>query len=189
MNDFHKRARLLFENARSEVASDCDAMHASHSAKGLLQSGATAKAAIRIYQARMDAALKQILAEAAKVIDHRGRSWRKAMKAISEVLSEEANLATEAVAKSLKLAGAETGDARKTVDDLLEEVARSLKLSVDEFSEGWTAPIPKRWIERNPIAYAVLLLVAGALIAAAFQEFWPKRADSQSSTVTEKAPA
>ena len=164
-------------------------MHANHSAKGLLQSGATAKAAVRIYKSRMGEALRQVLDESAKVIDHRGRSWRRAMGAISDVLTEERNLVSEAVSKSLMLAGVDTGDARLAVNKLLDEVASDLQSVLDEFAKGWTAPIAKRWTERNPVAYAILLLVVGALIAATVQKLWSEPAQMPSSGLIAKAPA
>ena len=90
-------------------------MHANHSATGRLGSGATALAAVEVYQKRMLEALNQLLSEAAKVIDHRGREWRRAMKAIGDVLSEEASKPKECLATSFRLARAETGGAKQAI--------------------------------------------------------------------------
>ena len=148
-------------------------MHANHSATGRLGSGATALAAVEVYQKRMLEALNQLLSEAAKVIDHRRREWRRAMKAIGDVLSEEASKPKECLATSFRLARAETGGAKQAIDERLDKTAAVLRLELESFDEGWTSPVPERWTNRHPALYAVLLLICGSLLGGVVAHFWP----------------
>ncbi|MCP6324241.1 hypothetical protein NL453_27835, partial [Klebsiella pneumoniae] len=64
--------------------------------------------------------------------------------------------------RTFVLAGIEPGAAQAAANKLLSAVAENLRAQINEFEEGWTSPVPKRWNERFPVTYALLLLVAGS---------------------------
>ena len=160
---YRLRAAAAFKRNVQEAALEINAMMADHAAKGALQSGGTIKAALRIYEEQSRKALDQSLAEAAKLIDHRGRSWTAALNGIRELLDEHLAAARQHLEKPIKVA-----DPRKSpsvsgaVDGRLSEIGTRLHDRFSEFQEGWTAPVPKLWKDRHPLFYAVLLLMIGA---------------------------
>ncbi|QTH23461.1 hypothetical protein HRJ34_08175 [Rhizorhabdus wittichii] len=161
------RAAIVFGQARQVVLSDCKAMHAEHSAKGLLGSGATAKKAIRIYKDRSSEALRQLLDETANRLQHRGRKWQSAMSDLETELTAHMQEAPAVLDPSFKLARLRGEGADEAVRQLISTASDDLKKELCAFRDGWTAPQPKRWYERHPIAYALILLIIGALITKA----------------------
>lgn len=115
MQSFESRANLVFSQARARILEDCVRMHADHSAKGRLGSGSTARQAILIFQKQMNEALGQVLREASKLIEHRGKAWGDAMTAISNALETELLGAQELLAPSFKLAGIDAPSAETAV--------------------------------------------------------------------------
>lgn len=172
--DFSDRASGVFRQARDSISEDCRQMHAEHSAKGLLGSGATAKRAISIFKDRMSEALDQILEEIAKVVEHRGRRWSAAMSAVASALDEELLAAPILLEPSFRLARLGRGSSRRAAQDLIDRAADELRKQLSEFCEGWTAPPPRRWPERHPLIYALMLVVVGSLIGAAVSQIMPK---------------
>lgn len=165
--DFEKRSRDKFSLANQTLSSQIDAMIADHSAKGVLKSGATAKKAITLFESNTRAALDEILSEQAKLIEHRGREWTSAGLGIRAALEEQIASSKQVIERPLRMAGANTDNAAsKAVDGLLSDAGARLRSRLDEFLEGWSAPVPKGWNERHPIAYAVTLLLVGALVGA-----------------------
>jgi hypothetical protein len=161
-----QRAASLFTSARDQIIVECKAMHAQHSARGLLGSSVTAKRAIGIYEAVSRATLNQILAEVANRIEHRGQRWTTAMADVRSALEEHIAAAAEPLEPSFKVA--RLNDAvRQALGTLIDDAGDALRSELDAFAEGWTAPQPKKWNERHPLVYAILLLVAGAIIGAA----------------------
>ena len=164
MQSFDGRAAFVFSHARERILEDCRVMHADNSAKGRLGSGSTATQAVDIFLKRMSKAVDQVLEEASKLIEHRGKAWNDAMAAISKSLEAELSRASELLQPSFKLARIDGTSAYKAVGDLIDKAASDLRAQVNEFKEGWTSPQPKRWPERHPITYAILLLFAGSMI-------------------------
>lgn len=173
MKDYRSRATDILRQAQDRVSADCRQMHAEHSAKGLLASGSTAKRAVSIFQERMSEALTQILGEIAKIIEHRGREWSAAMSAVASALDEELSAAPALLEPSFRLARVGEGSAQSAAHALIDRASQELRQQLSEFSEGWTAPEPKRWSERHPLLYAVMLLVAGSLIGAMVTQILP----------------
>ena len=164
MQSFDGRATFVFSQARERILEDCQHMHADHSAKGRLGSGSTAKQAVAIFQTRMSEALCQVLEEVSKLIEHRGKAWNDAMAAISRALETELSRANDLLAPSFKLARIDGPSADRAVRDLIDKAGSDLRAEVNGFKEGWTSPQPKRWPERNPVPYAIMLLAAGSII-------------------------
>jgi hypothetical protein len=173
MDDVATRAKSVFAQARARIGDDCDQMHATHAAKGLLGSGATVKLAVRAFHARSSEALKQLLEEIAKRVEHRGRAWAKAMSAVSLGLDEQIALAPEILAKSFKLARVSGTATEQATAGLISKAGQDLHAQLAEFRDGWTAPKAKRWQERHPVFYALFLLVAGSIIGATIAHFAP----------------
>lgn len=67
---------------------------------------------------------------------------------------------------SFKLAGAGDNAAGRSANALLDKCRADLRRELEAYKKGWTAPKPKRWDELNPTAYAIALLIVGALITA-----------------------
>jgi hypothetical protein len=150
------------------MQSAINAMLADHTATGRLQSGATIKAAIRIYEDHTGKILCEILNEVAKVVEGRGREWRRALDGVSVALDGQIDKARELLVSPLRLADRlKTPSLQSAVDSRLGDAATRLRAQLADFRDGWTAPMPKPWKDRRPLAYAVLLLVIGALIGVA----------------------
>lgn len=162
--DVESRARTLLARARDDFANDIRAIAADHAARGLLQSGATAKRAKAAYKDRSTSSLTQVLNEVARRINYRGSKWKAAITAIGIALESHIELADELLEQAFKLAGCEDGDGRRAADALIAAVVADLRISLKEFDEGWTSPEPKGWQERHPIIYAIALLVIGVVI-------------------------
>ena len=162
---FCERARTTFEASVGRISGGLDAMLSTHAAKGRLQSGATVIAAIGIYEEHSKEALAQVLAETAKLIEYRGRKWSTAMEGISEALEAHIQLAPEILKNPLRIANRQE---HQSITDAFNErlgaCAGRLRNQLLEFRDGWTSPIPKHWKDRNPIWYAVGLLVLGAVV-------------------------
>ena len=161
---FGRRAAHLLAEARRETSEDLEALHARQSAAGMLRSGNTARQGVEHLQQRSTERLRQALAEVGAAIEHRGRAWRIALQEIRSTLGEHEVEALAILEDTFMLAGIGRGTSQAAVDQLLAAVAESLRKQVDEFEQGWTAPVPKRWNERYPVPYALLLLVAGSAI-------------------------
>jgi hypothetical protein len=165
--DFEKRAREKFSSANQGLQSRIDAMVADHIKKGVLKSGATAKNAVSLFEASTRTALDEILQEQAKLIEHRGSAWTAAGSGIRTALEEQIASAKVVLERPLRFAGANSDNAAsKAVENLLSDTAKRLRSRLEEFLEGWSAPVPKGWNERHPFVYAIILLLAGALIGA-----------------------
>lgn len=160
-----QRAAVVFGRAHQSVLSDAKAMHAEHSAKGLLGSGATIKRAVRIFEERSREALTQIHSDVANVIEHRGRRWTAAMADIERQLETDVSGARALLATSFTLAGANEGAANEAGLKLINEAGDRLRAEHAAFRDGWTAPPGKPWRERHALLYALLLLVAGGAVA------------------------
>src|SRR5205085_9524582 len=168
MKSLSDRAEAVFRQARQQIGEDCARLHADNAAKGNLGSGATARQAVRIFGSRSGEALQQVLSEVALRIEHRGREWREAMATVSQALSTQIAAAPDLMAKSFQLARLNGESAKAAAAALIETEAEDLREKLAAFEEGWTAPVPKKWSERRPLLYALLLLLAGAAISSIF---------------------
>jgi hypothetical protein len=162
--DVTARAAWLFERARKETINDIRSITAKNGAMGQLGSGATAKQAIQAFGERSAAALAQMLDEVGKRINHRGKAWTRAMTQIGAALDAHCELADATIEPALKLAGANSGDAKRSVDQKIADVANDLRAQLAAFDQGWTSPNPMKLPERHPIAYAVALIAVGGLV-------------------------
>jgi hypothetical protein len=160
---FNRRARLVLGQGTREADAAIDALVAQNAAKGALQSGATLKASMRIIEERSTDALDQALSEASKLIEHRGRKWRRAIAGIRDGLDAHDADRTMLMQKPLNLADrAGSPSARNAVDREMGAITSRLRQRLADYSEGWTAPLPKPWKDRRPLIYAILLLLLGA---------------------------
>ena len=164
--NYEKRAAEIFRACNGEINAKTEAMVAEHSAAGRLKSGATAIRAVTIFEEESRLALGKSLDEMAKQIEHRGREWNAATAAIGRALESHVGEARAVLERPLQLAGATGGTAAARAIDLrLNEIAESLRGQLNEFHEGWTAPVPKPWKERHPNLDRIIFAVIGAVIA------------------------
>lgn len=165
--NFRNRAKAEFLRSGIEMNKVVGAMVADHAAKGTLKSGATAKAALQAFEECSSKALGQVLDEAAKLIQHRGPKWRRATNQIRAALDEHAAGAPEALRPTMKLAGADTGAAAEAVNERLGDISGRLRYQLQEFADGWTAPVGKTWSERHPVLLKVLFALFGSALTLA----------------------
>jgi hypothetical protein len=150
--------------------SAADAMVSQHAAAGRLQSGATIRAALRIFEESTGRALARSLSEAAKLIEHRGRSWSSAMQGIEQALEDHLKSAPERLSKARRLADRQNSPSvTRAIDDHFAEIDARLRSQLAEFRDGWTSPIPKQWKDRHPVLFAGAIASFGALIGAAIK--------------------
>jgi hypothetical protein len=144
-------------------------MLSKFAAKGRSGSGATIRAAVQIFEERTSGALDTVLAEAAKLIEHRGKAWTAAMAGIGDALQQHLSRAREVVSGPIRVGnrgGSPDDAASQATDGLISDARERLTERLADFRDGWTAPVPKHWKDRHPFWYAVGLLVIGAIIGA-----------------------
>lgn len=164
------RARIDWhlQSATSAAQASYKAMLAEHSAAGRLQSGATLRRTVAIWSQCSDTSLATALTELGSVIERRGRRWSQAMADALAAVDEHRATAEAGMADTLKVAnppGGETGSAMTAVRGLLDQAAEDMRQRVVAFRDGWTAPRPRTWNERHPIAFAMMMAVVGAVFA------------------------
>jgi len=147
-------------------------MHHEHTAKGLLKSGATAKAGVRIYELEGETALRQALDEIGNATEHRGAQWKAAVQATQKALDDYAGAAPDLLKKTMDLAGI-SGAAQRAIEGLVSRANARLQAAIDAYRDGWTAPQERKWNERHPMIYAVLLLVAGTIVGIISAKLFP----------------
>lgn len=163
--NFKNRAKAEFQRSLMEMDEAIHAVVADHAAKGQLQSGATIKKALRAFEECSSKALDQVLNEAAKLIQHRGRKWQAATNQIRAALDEHLVAAPEHLSVAKRLAGADAGAAAEAVDERLTAIGGRLRYQLDEFADGWTAPVGKTWNERHPVLLRIAMLIIGSVLA------------------------
>ncbi len=183
--NFEQRARDIFSRSNGQLENAIKSMLATHSAKGLLGSGATAKNAIALYESHSSDALNHIMHEQAKLITHRGRDWNSASAQIEVALEEQISASLQLLGGAFKVAGIERkSGASREVERLLDEVAGRLRMQLSDFRDGWTAPVPENFSQRNPIFYAIILLALGALVGELFGVIGDKLVSPQGTAET-----
>ena len=168
--DYRGRTAELLRRASQRVTAECKAMHAQHAAKGALQSGATMVRAVEIWSEISSEHLKIALAEFGATIETRGREWKRAMRGAQGALNGHSAAASELLEPSFRLAnppGGTDGAAYRAADDRISAAHEKMTLIISDFRDGWTAPRAKKWNERNPLAFALLMAGVGALLATA----------------------
>ena len=164
---FRTRAASRFDRGLHELKNALEKMTGEHNAAGRLQSGATAVVAVGIFEEHSGSTLDQTLLEAAKLIEHRGWRWKAAMIGIDKALQDHLRRTRDHIEHPLSHACVEgSPSASAMVDQRIAAMSARLAFKFAEFRDGWTAPPPKLWKDRNPFLYGVALLVAGALIGA-----------------------
>ena len=161
------RAVEIFTDAANKIVSDCKGVMADGSAKGTLKSGNTAKLAVTAFEERSAEALRQILAEVANRVDHRGRQWRRDMSDVGRALDYHMELVPEICGKVFDVA-ALTSSGRAATDQLIEWMSQRLQRELAAFRDGWTSPRSKPWRERHAAWYGIGLLIVGAVAGQIF---------------------
>jgi hypothetical protein len=162
---FRDRASALFRAREREFQSELNTLVTGQASKGLLQSGGTIRAALRIFEQGSSRALEQVTSEVAKQIEHRGQRWRSALSGVEASLDAHLSRAKQILTWPVALANSADSDStREAVDENLERIAEKLRQQLQEFRDGWTSPRPAKWKDRNPIWYAVGMALAGAVI-------------------------
>ena len=172
MKGLSTRATEVFAAQRDAAKGELKAMHARHAAKGLLQSGATAKEGIRIAEEASAAALDQLHAEVAKILEQRGRRWTRAMTTIETALDSFTGTWREWLDPTFRLARAQDGAAGAAVAERLGAAAVTVQRRHAAFRDGWTAPRGKPWRERHPVLWGAAVALAGALLGQAVPAAW-----------------
>lgn len=161
------RAVDVFTEAANKTLADCKAVMAEGSANGSLRSGDTAKSAVAAFEQRSEEALKQILAELANRVEHRGRQWRRDMADVGRALEYHLELAPEICSKAFD-AAALSQSGRDAAGKLIGWAGDRLRKELAAFRDGWTSPQSKPWRERHAAWYAIGLLILGAIVGQVF---------------------
>lgn len=163
MGDVNDRASIIFGKAGEKIVADCKAMHDAHSARGILKSGATLKSAAYIFCENSGEALRQVLAEVSNKIENRGHAWTDAMAQVRYALEAHAANASALLEPSFKVAATPGDAAYRATLGLIDKCIAGLKSDLDSYEAGWTAPKPRPWIERHPVAWAIALVIGSAI--------------------------
>lgn len=168
--DYRNRATELLNRASIKIKAACDTMHADHAAKGHLRSGATIIRAVEIWSEITTDHLKIALAEFGATIDTRARQWKRAMQGAQGALNLHSAAAADLLEPSFRLAGAKekgNGSAMRAADGLIQDAHARMSAVIADYRDGWTAPRAKKWNERHPMIYALLMAGIGAALAIA----------------------
>ena len=102
------------------------------------------------------------------MIDHRGHRWTTALDGINDALQTHVATGHAQLENVRRVAGqANSPSVGVAIDEAFATTTVNLINQIREFREGWTAPLPKPWKDRQPLAYAVLLLLVGAIVGLA----------------------
>lgn len=159
----HWRAVDVFTDAANRIVADCKEIAADHSAIGLLASGNTAKRAVAAFESRSGEALRQVLGEVADKIENRGRHWRREMAEVEKALEEHIESAPELLEDSFRLARL-SPSGREAALQLVSWSVQALRKDFAAYRDGWTSPRSRPWRERHAGWYALLLILAGAIV-------------------------
>ncbi|WP_298093325.1 hypothetical protein [uncultured Sphingomonas sp.] len=140
--DYRGRTTELLNRASLKIKAGCATMHTDHSARGCLQSGNTIIRAIEIWTETSSQYLETALAHAVNAPNLLSGSFRLANPA-----------------------GGSGGSTIRAAHSLLAEAHGKLSATIADFRDGWTAPRAKKWNERHPIAFALLMAGIGAVLA------------------------
>ena len=166
--DFQQRATAKFQMSREVMATEIGALAAKLSANGNLGGSVILNRSIAIFEEESRKALARTLEELAKLIEHRGAEWRKAIAEIGVALNEHVANAPAVFEKPLQWSrSAPDSAAARAIDGQIHIVAERLCAQLEEFSVGWTAPKGKPWKERHPYLDRILFMLIGAVIAVA----------------------
>lgn len=164
---FYGRAQTVFARHTDSLKIPIEAMIAEHASRGILVSGSTIVRSIEMFEEDSREALTSILSEAAKIIEHRGRDWNASMDGIAEALNAHLSNARTPLARPIQIVSQiEVLNISGEVDQLLTQVRARLQQNLDDFRDGWTAPVPKLWKDRHPTIYAGIFLLVGGVIGA-----------------------
>jgi hypothetical protein len=165
---YRQRLASVFKRCDHDMTMALNAMLAERAASGQLESGATIRGALRIFEEYCRRGLDQVMAETAKLIEHRGRKWQAAFIGIGEELSAHVSTARSQLANAFRAANPEESpSATQVIDTELTALRLRLENHMADYCDGWTAPVPKLWKDRHPTTYAVGLLLIGALVGLA----------------------
>jgi hypothetical protein len=159
----------LLNEAEECLTTDLKTLYADHSAKGLLRSGATIKRAVAFYEVRMIEAVDQCCQAISIQHSKGGFLWRRRFHTLTHFLKVYFQSTDDAIDPAIKIAGKD-GDssAGKAGLALFRAAQGRLLLRVSDYAEGWTADNAKPWHEKNPVKWALLLLLIGAVATATF---------------------
>lgn len=163
--DFQQRATANFQISREAMATEISAMAAALSAKGNLGGSVTLNRSVAIFEEESRKALAQTLEELAKLIEHRGAKWRRAIAEIKAALEAHVAHASAVLERPLHWSrSAPDSAAARAVDGQIRKLAERLCAQLEEFAKGWTAPKGKPWKERHPYLDRILFMLIGAAI-------------------------
>jgi hypothetical protein len=172
--NYAQRCVDVFAEANKAIRAELGEIIARHAADGLLQSGATIRRSIGVFEKHTLAAVETLEREFAAVVQSRGGDWKRAMETIDTAIQGQLRSATHLLERPFRLANGNPGEpvpagssVAKAIEDELRGVGERLRRRHAAFSEGWTAPAGKPWHERHPIVYASIAAVGGALLTAA----------------------
>lgn len=156
----------MLEDADDKFAADLKALFAKNAAGGLLRSGSTIKNSVVRYEARMTEAV-DLCCEAISTRHSKGGIlWKCRFKQLRIFLDNHFRVRSGDIDPSIKIAGqAIDSSAARAGQALLQECRGRLIERVDDYANGWTASQAKPWHEKNPITWAMLLILAGAIAA------------------------
>ncbi|MCU0948341.1 MAG: hypothetical protein MUF47_08840 [Porphyrobacter sp.] len=176
---FSDRADRLFETACEFARRDAKIILAEHSAKGLLRSGATVTRVVSAFEQRSYVALDEALASVSVRIDHRGCKWRKALGEIDAAIDRHMDRAPDLIGDYVQVALRKDSP---VLEALLAAIRSGMHQRLADYREGWTAPPGKPWRERYAVLYAVLLILAGALIGEGAKQVFDRSAPQSKNT-------
>ena len=166
--DFQQRATANFRISREVMATEISAMAAALSAKGNLGGSATLNRSVAIFEEESRKALAQTLEELAKLIEHRGAEWRRAIAEIKAALEAHVANAPAVLERPLHWSRSTPDSAAaRAIDGQIRRAAERLCAQLEQFAEGWTAPKGKLWKERHPYLDRILFMLIGAVITVA----------------------
>jgi hypothetical protein len=159
------RLTRLFNDAEDNLNSKVEAIFADHAAKGCLRSGATIKAAVGALDETTAATVNEALNGIAAITEHSGHKRKRLLSKLDESLTTHHARAEKIVRTRIESIG--LGSAFRHARPLIENTTSKHHALICDFRDGWTAPAEKRWNDRHPILFAIIVAIVGAAFGAA----------------------
>ena len=161
MTNTRQWADRIFDEAFNDARVEMAKLQAQLARTGAQRNSRSVFPMSDVYLDHMSAALAKCLQGVDKRYLKRDKKWRKALEAVQAALEEKLNRGPKTVAHYLS-------NDLQTVPTIAEDHFRrergKLILEIDQRRDGWTGDAGKAWHERHPVIYALLLLLAGAVV-------------------------
>lgn len=157
------RIENIFADLKLDWTRDCNSLQAKLAVTGNFGGSVGVDQAMSAFEARALEVTQAMLGEIANAVRVRNKLWHRLHDyALDLVPHFFADLHQEAEAMMYRGKGV-SGIAERRAGLILAKMNAMITLH----AAGWSAPEPEHWTQRNPVTYAIIMLLLGAIAGAA----------------------